>query len=71
MTKDSTRPTLPETGFIRLSQVLQFIPVSKTSWYEGVKSGVYPAPVKLSTRTAAYRCEDILALIESMNHLAR
>ena len=56
---------LPETGFIRLSTVLKFIPVGKTTWWEGVKSGRFPKPIKLGTRTTAWRVEDIRALIES------
>lgn len=57
--------TLPAQGFIRLATVLSLIPVGKTLWYDGVKKGIFPAPVKLSERTAAYRVEDIRALIAS------
>ena len=66
--------TLPKTGFIRLSQILgnpkakppipALIPVSKTTWWDGVKTGRYPKPVKLSARTTAWRVEDIRKLIE-------
>lgn len=56
--------TLPETGYLRLSQIIpQIIPISKSSWYQGVKEGRYPAPVRLSARCAGYRAEDIRALI--------
>lgn len=54
---------LPKTGFVRLAQVLKFIPVGKTCWWEGVKSGRYPQPVKLSARCTAWRAEDIHQLI--------
>lgn len=57
---------LPTTGFIRLAQVLTLIPVSKSAWYAGVAEGRYPRPVQLGPRTAAYRAEDIVALIESL-----
>lgn len=57
--------TLPAQGFVRLVTVLTFFPVGKTAWYEGIKKGIYPAPVKLSERTAAYRVEDIRSLIAS------
>lgn len=56
--------SLPETGFIRLPTVLAVFPISKSSLYEGIKKGIYPAPVKLSERTAAWRVEDIRILIE-------
>lgn len=39
------------------------IPVKKTSWWEGVKSGRFPQPVKLGPRTTAWRVEDIRNLI--------
>ena len=56
---------LPNTGFLRLPQVLEFIPVSKSSWWAGCKNGRYPKPIKLSARTTVWRVEDIRELIES------
>ena len=55
--------SLPQEGFVRLAQVLQVIPVSRSSWYNGVRDGRYPAPVALDVRTKVYRVEDIRALI--------
>ena len=57
--------SIPETGFIRLPVVLSVIPISKSALYAGIKKGIYPAPVKLSERTSAWRVEDVRALIES------
>ncbi len=54
------------TGLIRLSGILAPhgpIPVSKSSWWQGVKDGRYPKPVKLGPRITAWRVEDICALI--------
>jgi len=64
--KTLSKAELPETGFLRLVDVLKFIPISKTVWWEGVKSGVYPPSVKLSARTTAWRCEDIRSLIAKL-----
>lgn len=58
-----TKQFLPEIGFIRLPAVLQHIPVGKSTWWAGVKSGRYPKPVKLGERITAWRVEDIHALI--------
>ena len=58
--------TIPETGFVRLSQVLTVIPLGKTCWWEGVKSGRYPKSVKLSARCTAWKAEDIQALIKQL-----
>lgn len=58
---------LPQTGFLRLSSVLAPngpIPVSKSTWWAGIKTGRYPQPVKLGPRITAWRVEDIRALIE-------
>jgi predicted DNA-binding transcriptional regulator AlpA len=60
---------LPETGFLRLPQVLSLIPVSKSTWWAGVKSGRYPKPVKLGERITAWRAEDISALIVALASL--
>ncbi|WP_185236356.1 helix-turn-helix transcriptional regulator [Teredinibacter franksiae] len=67
---------LPETGFVKLKQILgdptatppipAIIPVSKTTWWEGIRDGRYPKPVKLSERSTAWRVEDIYKLIESI-----
>ena len=64
---------LPETGYLRLKQILgdpkanppvpAVIPISKSSWWEGCKTGRYPKPVKLGPRTTAWRVSDIRALI--------
>ena len=64
---------LPETGYLRLSQIvgdkkagiLPIIPVSKSTWWAGVKSGRYPKPVKLGPRITAWRVSDIRNLIDS------
>lgn len=68
---------LPETGYLRLSQILgdaeakppipAVIPVGRSTWWAGVKTGRFPKPVKLGPRTTAWRVEDIRALIERLN----
>ena len=67
---------LPEIGFLRLSHVIgdptaqppipPIIPVKKTTWWEGVKSGRFPKPVKLGPRVTAWRVDDIRDLVASM-----
>jgi len=41
------------------------LPVSKTCFWERVKSGLYPAPLLLGSRTTAWRYRDIMAIIEN------
>lgn len=55
----------PVDGFLRLPQVLALYPISRASWWNGVKAGRYPAGVKLGPNTTAWRASDIRALIES------
>jgi prophage regulatory protein len=56
--------SFPQTGYVRLPQVLSVFPVSKSTWWAGVKAGSYPSAVKLGRRITAWRAEDIRALIE-------
>ena len=66
---------IPEIGFLRLKQIVgdpkspqpvpPLIPVSRSTWWAGVKIGRFPKPVKLGPRTTAWRIEDIRQLIES------
>ncbi|MGH8508000.1 MAG: helix-turn-helix transcriptional regulator [Gammaproteobacteria bacterium] len=57
-------PHLPAEGFVRLSQILAVIPIGRSSWWDGVRSGRFPKSVKLGPRITAWRVEDIRALIE-------
>ena len=58
---------LPNTGFLRLSSILAPrgpIPVSKSTWWAGIKDGRFPKPVKLGARITVWRVDDIRSLIE-------
>ncbi len=50
---------------LRLDAVLSIFPISKSAWWAGVKTGKYPASVKLGAHTTAWRAQDIYKLIES------
>jgi prophage regulatory protein len=64
---------LPETGYLRLPQILgnakanipALIPISKSSWWAGIKTGRYPKGVHLGPRTTVWAVESIRALIAS------
>ncbi len=70
----NTNSQLPDTGFLRLSQIVgnskakppinPIYPVSKSTWWAGVRSGRFPKPVKLGPRITAWRVEDIRKLIQ-------
>ena len=50
------------SGFLRIKAVLAKIPVSRATWYSGVKSGKYPKPIRMSEGIVVWRVEDIDAL---------
>jgi predicted DNA-binding transcriptional regulator AlpA len=60
--------------FLRLNQIVRtsnadgspLLPISKSTWWAGVRSGKFPAPVKLGPRTTAWRSSDISELIEKL-----
>ena len=59
---------LPKSGLMRLASIIGPngpIPVSKSTWWAGVRSGRYPKPVKLGPRITAWRVGDIHALIDT------
>lgn len=74
----TTTHQLPEAGFLRIWQIVgnkktntpALIPIGRTTFLNGVKSGKYPKPVKLGERTTAWRVEDIRNLIISMGGAA-
>jgi predicted DNA-binding transcriptional regulator AlpA len=55
---------IKEEGFLRLPEVLKRFPVSRSSWWAGVKSGKFPKSVKIGPRTTAWRRSDIESLIQ-------
>lgn len=57
----------PKTGFVRLSQIIAPqgpIPVSKSTWWAGCKTGRFPKPHKLGPGVTVWRAEEIRALYE-------
>lgn len=71
---------LPEEGYVRLSQIIgnrangipPIVPVSRSTWWEGVRTGRYPQPVRtLGPRITAWRASDIRALISGASGVAK
>lgn len=81
--RNANMVALPETGYLRLVQIVgkpatndepaipPIYPVSKSTWWQGVRTGRYPKPVKLGERITAWRVEDIRALIAAPAKQAR
>jgi predicted DNA-binding transcriptional regulator AlpA len=64
--------TLPETGFLRLTQITGdpkrgipgILPIASSTWLEGVRLGRYPQPYRFPKNIVAWRVEDIRQMIE-------
>lgn len=62
----STEATQVREKLLRINPVLSRVPVSRSAWYQGIKDGRFPAPIKLGPRTSAWRESDINALIQKL-----
>ena len=58
---------LPDTGFLRLSSVMQFVPFSRSAIYQKMSVGEFPKPIRFGSRTVAWKAEDIREWIEQQN----
>jgi len=46
--------------------ILPIIPISKSSWWAGVKAGLYPEPLKIGPNTTFWREDEVRALVEDL-----
>lgn len=54
---------------LRLKEVLSLIPVSRSTFYEGIKTGRFPAPAK-NGRISFWRSEEIAACISNPENVS-
>lgn len=52
---------------LRIQGVLARVPVSRATWWAGVKTGRFPQPVKLGSRMTCWRESDIDSLIATLS----
>ena len=74
----TNKPHLPPQPapdqLLRLKQIIgdkkasipPLVPVSRSNWWSGVKSGRYPQPVKLGPATTCWRLSDIQRLMQGV-----
>ena len=60
---------MEKESLLRLPQILERIPVSKSTWWVGCKNGKYPKPLKLGPRTTVWRASEIEALIKQLGEV--
>ena len=67
----SDMPSISPT-FLRLKHIIgdsntpPIIPISKSSWWDGVKKGKYPQPIKIGDNITVWRSDDIQQLVDRM-----
>lgn len=62
---------LPNAGLVRIHQIIGdrrtgapgVLPISRTTFYDRIKQGIYPEPIKLGSRIAMWRVEDVRRMI--------
>jgi prophage regulatory protein len=57
--RKEAQQNVPENRLMRLKEVLSILGISRSSWYQGIKSGMYPPPIHLGPRTSVWRASDI------------
>jgi predicted DNA-binding transcriptional regulator AlpA len=55
-----------EVSLLRLDQVLNLVPVSKSTWWAGCAEGKFPKPIKLTPRITVWRSSDINKFIQEI-----
>lgn len=65
--RDNRLKHLPPQGMSRASQLLPFVPFSKTTLFEWSKDGRFPASVKLSPTMTAWRNSEVIAWLEGQS----
>ena len=67
--RDAAAPLPAHVRLYRLADVLQRIPISKSSWFDGVRTGRYPRGYRLGARVTVWRSDEIDRLIEECTSL--
>jgi prophage regulatory protein len=57
----------PADALVRIGKIVGpngLIPVSRSSFYQGIRDGIYPKAVKLGKRASAWRMSELMRVIE-------
>ncbi len=57
---------LPDQGFVRLPQILNVLPIGRSTWWAGVRSGRFPPPTKLGPRISVWKASEIRELLATL-----
>lgn len=69
------KPTLriSRQGLLRIEQICgnpakgipALLPICKATWWNGVKSGRFPQPIRLGVKVTCWKAADVMRLVES------
>lgn len=68
MTSNQFTPTHHPDALLRVWQVLQIIPVSRSGFWQGVRDGRYPQPIKLSPGVTVWQASKIYDFVGSLQN---
>jgi prophage regulatory protein len=57
----------PTDTLVRIEKIIGpngLIPVSRSSFYQGIRDGIFPRAVKLGKRASAWRMSELMRVIE-------
>ncbi|NBX03919.1 MAG: AlpA family phage regulatory protein [Alphaproteobacteria bacterium] len=60
--------SLPRTGYIRQSELLDALPFSASTLWRMVRTGKFPKHIKLSARVTAWRIEEVHAWLKELHN---
>ena len=63
----SANPVVPRDRFIRLPEVMHMSGLGKTSIYDLMKKGKFPARIKFNARAAMWRESEVLTWIQKVS----
>ena len=58
----------PTDMLVRIDKIVGpegLIPISRSAFYQGIKEGIYPKPVRLGKRTSAWRMSELMLIIQA------
>ena len=68
MQQQATTRSIQGERYLREPAILEILPIGRSSWWRGVKEGIYPAGIKLSPRVRVWAASDIDALVKSLSN---
>jgi prophage regulatory protein len=57
----------PTDALVRIGKIVGpngLIPVSRSAFYQGIRDGIYPRPVRLGKRTSAWRMSELMHVVQ-------